>query len=428
MQYAWIISIGTELTLGQSVDTNSAWLAGQLAALGIRAHRHVTVADELAPIRDVLLQAAAACDVILVSGGLGPTDDDLTRQALADAAGVPLELHEPSLVALREYFRVRHRDMPQRNESQAYIPRTARAIANTCGTAPGIAMKLGNAPVYVMPGVPFEMRTMFTRDIRPELQAATSGQVLLMRQLHTFGLGEASLGEQIRDLMERGRNPEVGTTAELGVVGVRINATAATEEAARRMLDETETEIRHHLGSVVFGSDGETLAGVVGRLLTERGQTVTTAESCTGGMIGAALTDVPGSSVYYLGGAVSYANTAKTALVDVPPALLEQHGAVSAPVAQAMAEGVARRLGSDFSLAVTGIAGPAGGTAAKPVGLVYIALRTPSGTVVREHHMGTDAPRDVIRTRAARTALNALRLALVEGLAGGGKAVSPCGR
>jgi nicotinamide-nucleotide amidase len=428
MQNAWILSIGTELTLGQSVDTNSAWLATQLAALGIRTQRHVTVADELAPIRAALLEAAEACDLILVSGGLGPTDDDLTRQALADAAGVALELHEPSLAALRAFFRSRHRDMPQRNEVQAYLPRTARAIANTCGTAPGIAMRLRGTPVYVVPGVPFEMRTMFTHDIEPELRAATSGRVLLMRHLHTFGLGESSLGEQMRDLMQRGRNPEVGTTAELGIIGIRINATGPTAEAARKMLDETETEIRQRFRTVVFGRDGETLAGVVGQLLTARRQTVATAESCTGGLIGAALTDTPGSSNYYLGGVVSYANAAKTALLDVPPALLQQHGAVSAPVAQAMAEGVARRLGSDYALSVTGIAGPAGGSAAKPVGLVYVGVRTPAGTTVHELHLGSDAPRDVIRTRAARTALNLLRLALLGGPAQGDKAPAACGR
>ena len=413
MNNAWIISVGTELTLGQSLDTNSAWLAKQLAGIGIRAHRHVTVADELASLRDLLLAGAASCDVILVTGGLGPTEDDLTRQALADAAGQPLEVDEPSLGALQAFFAARQRPMPERNTVQALIPRTARAIHNTCGTAPGIAIAVAGTPVYAMPGVPFEMRAMSIRDVLPVLRARTAGQIIALRHLHTFGLGESLLGERIRDLMQRGRNPEVGTTAELGIVGIRINATAADERAATAMLDEVEAEIRRRLGHVVFGRDEQTLAGVIGELLVARGQTVSTAESCTGGMLGAALTDVPGSSRYYVGGVVGYANETKTRLLGVSAANLSEHGAVSAAVALAMANGAADALHSDYAVSVTGVAGPDGGTMDKPVGLVFIGLRTPEGTRVREYRLGADNPRDVIRTRATRIALNLLRLGLL---------------
>ena len=412
MRTAWIVSIGTELALGQTVDTNSAWLAQRLLRLGIRPTRHATAADEEADIRAVLRQAADAADLVLVTGGLGPTADDLTRHALATVADVPLEEHAPSLAHLHAFFAARGRAMPPANAVQALIPRGGRALPNAVGTAPGIAITLGRTPCYALPGVPLEMRAMFAESVEPELRAAAGGGAVLCRKLNTFGLGESELGALIADLMARGRNPEVGTTAGYGVVGVRINAAGPDEATARRMLDRAEAELRARLGDLVFGVDDETLAQVVGRRLKTLGRTLSVAESCTGGMIAAALTDVPGSSAYFRGGAVTYANEAKTDMLGVPAELIALHGAVSGPVAEAMAAGAAARLGSDYSLAVTGIAGPTGGTAEKPVGLVFIGLRTPEETVVREFRFGHDAPRDVIRQRATHAALNLLRLNL----------------
>lgn len=414
MEHAWIISVGTELALGQTVDTNAAWLATQLLALGIRPRLHLTVPDDAAGIRDALLRAANAADLILVTGGLGPTDDDLTRHALASAAGLRLRLHTPSLDQIRARFAARGREMSASNRIQAMIPLTATAIPNTRGTAPGIHIMLRGTPCYALPGVPSEMRTMFERDIGPQLRAVARGRVIRTRRLQTFGLGESVVGERIADLMRRGRNPEVGTTAELGIISVHINARADAPAEAARLLDDTEAEIRRRLGDSIFGRGEDTLSGVVGELLAARGQTVSTAESCTGGLIGALLTDVSGSSRYYAGGAVTYANEAKTELLGVCPADLEQYGAVSAPVAQAMACGVAERLHSDYAISATGVAGPTGGTPAKPVGLVFIGLHTPSGTTVAEHHFGHDSARSVIRMRAARTALNLLRLRLLD--------------
>lgn len=412
MQHAWIIAVGTELTLGQTVDTNTAWLATQLAGLGIRTQRHITVPDELEPIRDVLLAAADATELVLVTGGLGPTDDDLTRPALAAAADVPLEEHADCVAALRAYFATRGRPMHERNLVQTLVPRGGRPLLNTCGTAPGLFYVLHGTPIYILPGVPFEMKTMFARDVLPELRAATAGRAVHFRRLHTIGVPESELGARIADLMQRGRNPEVGTTADLGIIGVRINATAETEAVALTLADATEAEVRPRLGSAVFGRDADTLAAVVGRLLEARGATVATAESCTGGVLGALFTDTPGSSRYYVGGVVTYANEAKTALAGVPPELLAAHGAVSGPVAEAMARGAAQRLDATYALSITGIAGPDGGTADKPVGLVYIGLATPTGVTSAEWHFGTDAPRHAIRMRAAHTALNTLRLAL----------------
>jgi len=419
MHDTWIISIGTELTLGRAIDTNAAWLAAQLAALGVRARRHVTVPDESAAIASAALQAAQSADLVLITGGLGPTDDDLTRQALAAAAGVELQLHPRSLDALRVFFANRRREMPERNTIQAMVPRAAVVLPNTCGTAPGFRIDIAGTPCYALPGVPFEMRLMFQREVAPRVRAGGGGAVLSSRVLHTFGWGESDVGQAITDLMQPGRNPEVGTTADGGIVGIRINATAPDSSAATSLLDAAEAEIRGRLGQIVFGRDDDTLAGVVGSLLLSAGVTVATAESCTGGLIGKLLTDVSGSSRYYAGGIITYSNEAKTALLGVARSTLAEHGAVSEPVAREMARGVTEAFGTDYGVSVTGIAGPTGGTAQKPVGLVFIGLHGPESTLVKERRFGSDPPREVIRLRAARTALNLLRLRLSEGGGGG---------
>ena len=413
MRSAWIVSIGSELTLGQSVDTNAPWLAAQLAAQGIRCRRQVTVPDELEALSATFREAAAASDLVVATGGLGPTADDLTRQALAAAAGLPLELDAPSLEQIRAFFARRGREMPSANRVQALLPKGARPLPNTCGTAVGICLELAGTPCYALPGVPFEMREMFRREVLPHLPALGDGQVVRFRRLHCFGTSESAIGEALADLMRPGRNPAVGTTAELGVITVRINASADSPAAAEALLDDTERLVRARLGTAVFGRDGETLASVVGALLAARGQTLGTAESCTGGLIAKLLTDVPGSSAYYLGGAVSYANELKEALVGVPGELLTAVGAVSEPVARAMAEGARRAFGSSFALATTGIAGPTGGTPDKPVGLVFLALAGPQQTRVEAARFGSESPRVVIRERAARTALDLLRRELI---------------
>ncbi|TWT40975.1 Nicotinamide-nucleotide amidohydrolase PncC [Phycisphaerae bacterium RAS1] len=411
MQTAWIISSGSELTLGQSIDTNSAWLSRELAGRGIRPARHITVGDAAADLRDALESAARRADVILLTGGLGPTEDDLTRFVLADIAGAPLELHAASLAQLEAFFAARKRPMPERNRIQAMIPGGARPLPNSCGTAPGIFIELRGTPCFALPGVPFEMRVMFRDQVAAHLDGSRG--VILSRRLSTYGRGESEIGDAIRDLMARGRNPEVGTTAQLGEIGIRINAAADAVQAALRLLDADEAEVRRRLGELVFGRDEETLAGAVGDLLQKRHATLATAESCTGGMIGQMLTATPGSSAYYLGGVVAYSNEAKERLLDVPRDVLDAHGAVSRPAAEAMAEGARRRFSADFAVSVTGIAGPSGGRPDKPVGLVYLGIAAAEGVAVEEYRFGEDAPRDVIRERAARTALNRLRLALL---------------
>lgn len=410
---AWLISFGTELTLGQTVDTNASWLAQQLAALGVRVERFSVVADDIDAIRTLLRDAVRNASLIICTGGLGPTEDDLTRQTLAEVANVPLSLDAASLEQIRAFFTRRGRVMPERNSVQAMFPAGATPIENTCGSAPGIRFEIGAATIFAMPGVPFEMKAMFARDVAPALQMRADSTVIRSRLLNTIGLGESDIGERIHDLMTRGRNPDVGTTAANGVVGIRINATASSDEAATRLLDETEAEIRSRLGKIVFGRDRETIAEVVGRLLSERGETLSVAESCTGGWLGKRLTDTPGSSCYFVGGVIAYANELKTGLLGVSSETLSRSGAVSEAVAAEMAVNCCNRTNSTYAISATGIAGPSGGSKEKPVGLVWIGLATPTGVSSHEFRFGADAPRELIRLRSVNHALNLLRLRLI---------------
>jgi nicotinamide-nucleotide amidase len=410
---AQILSVGTELTIGQAIDTNAAWLAQQLAVLGIHCTKHVTVPDDRAAIAEAIGLASSAAGVVIVTGGLGPTADDLTRHALADVLGTQLRLHQPSLDQIAAFFAERRRAIPDGNRIQAMIPKSAEPIPNTCGTAPGMRARLKEADVYLMPGVPREMQAMFERDIRPALAPMSGGEVILQRTLHTFGMPESELGGRIADLMDSGRNPYVGTSASDLVISIRINAHAFDADTARAWLEQDAGEIRRRLGDVVFGEEEETLAHAVGRLLAARGQTVSTAESCTGGLVAKRLTDVSGSSAYFIQGFVTYSNEAKHRLLDVPVELIQAHGAVSREVAEAMATNCRRLAGTDYALSATGVAGPTGGTPEKPIGLVLVGLATPTETVVQELRLGETLPREAIRDRTAKIAVNVLRLRLL---------------
>ena len=410
---ARIISIGAELTLGQTVDTNAAWLAAQLATLGIDCTQHVTIADELEPIRDAIVTASRESDLVLITGGLGPTADDLTRDAMAAALGCELQFHARSFKQITSYFNQRKRRMHESNRAQAMIPESAEPLPNTCGTAPGITARLNNAVIYCLPGVPFEMKAMFDRDVLPRLVAVGGRKVISQRVLRTFGMSESELGAKLSDLMRRGRNPQVGTSAGDLVISVRIQAHARSAVEANRLLNADAKLVRERLGKVVFGEGDETLAHAVARLLIERGLTISTAESCTGGLLAKRLTDVPGSSAYMVQGFVTYANEAKRDLLDVPMDLIETHGAVSPQVAEAMAANCRRLSATDYALSTTGIAGPTGDTPTKPIGLVYVALATPDETIVKTLHLGETLTRTQVRDRTAKIALNLLRLQLI---------------
>ncbi len=409
---AILLSIGDELALGQTVDTNSGWLAAQLAANGIPTRLHETVADDRGLIAASIRWAATKAELIIVTGGLGPTDDDLTRQALADAMGCELIEDAKSLADLEALFRDRGYPMAERNRVQALHPVGSRMIPNPAGTAPGIVAQLGECVIYVTPGVPREMKAMFRDSILPNLRPAAGGaRTILTTKVNTFGRGESDVAERLGELMDRGRNPTVGTTVSMGLCSIRVRSESADSDRARQQMEDTLRQVEDRLGPIVFGREDASLQDAVVALLVERGQTIATAESCTGGMIGSLLTDVAGSSGAYLGGWVTYTNQLKDEQLGVSRDTLEKHGAVSEPVVRAMAEGARQRSGADYAVSVSGIAGPGGGRDDKPVGTVWLGLAGPGETLARRGHF--HGPRGVVRDRAAKCALQMLRLTLL---------------
>ena len=354
---AVIIAIGDELVGGASVDTNSAYLSARLAERGIVAVRHVTVGDDAGRITDAIVRAAEETGLVIITGGLGPTRDDLTRQAIADAMGVGLVEDARSAERIAAFFARIERQMKPSNLTQALVPAGAEALDNDCGTAPGIAGRLGRTYVFALPGPPNEMTEMFEKYVLPRLPAAGA---IARRILHAFGAGESDIGERIADLMARQANPKVGTTVKGGIISIRIVADGETADRAENLAEKTADEIRRRLGELIFGAGDQTLPSVVGSALRTGGLTLATAESCTGGMIGRMMTETPGASEYFLGGVISYSNAAKITMLNVPPEVIETHGAVSEQVAAAMACGAREKFGSDFALGITGIAGPAG--------------------------------------------------------------------
>lgn len=418
---AVILSIGDELVLGQTIDTNSAYLSGQLASMGILTLYHQTIADDQNAIAQAIRQATQAAEWVLVTGGLGPTMDDLTRQALAQAMDVPLVLDMPSLQAIEAFFAKRNRTMAQSNRIQAMCPVGATMLPNACGTAPGIKAKLLRATVYVTPGVPGEMLTMWRRSIQPEIQAiagasnpAGGQRTILTLKANTFGIGESTLGQMLGSLMDRNRNPTVGTTVSGGIVSVRIRSDFPQAEQARREMDRTLAQVQSVLGDFLFGIEEQTLQCSLVDLLARGDRQLVTAESCTGGMVAQAITGVPGSSAHYLGGWVTYANEMKQNELGVDAQLIACHGAVSEPVALAMANGALKQSRGDLAVSLTGIAGPGGAAPEKPVGLVWLAIadeRSGDSFALRLDLGQND--RAITRDRAAKSALQALRFHLL---------------
>ena len=412
---AIIISIGDELVLGQSVDTNAAWLSNQLRLAGINTFCHNTVPDDEDAIVHAIRQAAQSAAVVLITGGLGPTDDDLTRQAIGKAIDSPLQLHQGSLDEIQGFFNNLGRSMPEINKVQAMIPTSAEPISNNCGTAPGVKAKLHNATIYAMPGVPREMMAMFQDKIRPQLNISTNNRkIILTTELHSLGMGESTVGELLNELMARDRNPTVGTTASDGLISIRIRCRMQDSEKANDAMNSTVREIKDRLGDIIFGQDQTTLAEAVIELLLNQNLTLTTAESCTGGLISKLITDVPGSSNVFAGGWVTYANRAKIDQLGVPPRIIYSHGSVSEPVVREMARSALNKNCTELAIATSGIAGPAGGSAEKPVGTVWFALayKDKFADSVKTRTMLTQlaGDRESVRNRAAYTALQMLRL------------------
>ena len=412
---AEILCIGTELLLGNITNGNARWIAEQLAALGIPHHRQLVVGDNRERLIAELQAAAQRCRVLITTGGLGPTPDDLTTEAIAAAFGAPLVEHPQVWAEIQARLAARGRPCAASNRRQAFLPEGAALLPNPTGTAPGMIWSpRPDFTILTFPGVPSEMRAMWEATAAPWLRAAGLAEgVFASRMLHFWGVGESNLAEQMADLLE-GTNPTVAPYAGSGEVKLRITARAATAEAAVQLLAPVEAEIRARTGALCFGVDEASLASVLLEQLRSRGQTLAVAESCTGGGLGASLAAVPGASDVLLGGVIAYANRVKHGLLGVPAELLEAHGAVSDPVARAMAEGARRATGADWALALTGVAGPGGGSAEKPVGLVHIAVAGPAGCSSEGVRFGASRGRGWIQTLAAGEALNRLRLALLE--------------
>lgn len=397
-----LVSIGTELLLGQIVDTNAAWLSARLAEVGVGVYRRSTVGDNRERIISALQEALARADGVITIGGLGPTDDDLTREAIATVLGEPLVLDEGEAERIRVFFAARGREATDRQLRQAMRPVSGQPIPNPNGTAPGLYAEWNGKPILALPGPPNEFKPMATEHVLPRLAARTGGRVIRSRVLRLCGVGESDAEAQLHDLIQS-ENPTLAPLAKLGEVHFRITARADSPTDAEQKIAEMEREVRARLGAYIFGVDETTLEQAVVQRLIEVGQSLVIAESCTGGLLGHRITSVPGSSEVFLGGVVSYSNALKESLLGVPREILETHGAVSEPTAQAMAEGVRVRLGGWWGVGITGIAGPSGGTPEKPVGLVYIGISDPSATVVRSQVFPGD--RETVKYRATQYAL-----------------------
>jgi nicotinamide-nucleotide amidase len=408
---AEVISIGSELTSGQNLDTNCQWLSQRLAEMGIAVGWHTTVADDLDANVECFRIAAGRARLVIATGGLGPTQDDLTREALARLAGVELLLDQPLLETIQQMFSKRGRTMPERNRVQAMFPAGAEPIANPRGTAPGIWMPIGNSVVVAMPGVPSEMFFMFENQVRRRLvELGLASGVLVQRKINCFGTGESAVEEKLLDLTRRGHVPEVGITVSDATISLRILARAPTLSEAQAQIAPVEETIRSRLGILVFGVEDEDLHHVVVRLLGEKRKSLATAEGVTAGLVSQRLGQVPGASIWFRGGVVAYDNRLKTEMLAVPNALIEDKGAVSAAVAEAMAVGCRSRWHTDLASSTVGIAGPDGGSADKPVGLVYVALASDEG--VHSQSFSWVGNRSEVQSRTAKMALNKIRLHL----------------
>jgi nicotinamide-nucleotide amidase len=402
---AEVITVGTEILLGHILDTNALYLSKKLAEIGVNLYYKTSVGDNIERLKSALSIASGRADIIIITGGLGPTVDDITRDAVAAYTGKKLVPDAGIIKKLGELFAVRKWKMTDNNLTQANIPAGATIIENNNGTAPGFIVEHGSKMLAAMPGVPAEMYPMMENTVMPYIlkKYGTGSFVIKSRTLKVAGLGESLVDDRINDLFRGSSNPTIGVYAHQTEIEVRLTAKAGSEKQADEMNEALKAKILDRLGDAVYGEDEETLEGKIGALLVAKKMSVSTAESCTAGLLSYRITNTAGSSAYFMGGINSYSNDVKRALLGVPVDILADYGSVSEECAEAMSIACRGKFDTDCSVAITGIAGPGGGTAEKPVGLVYIAVNIKGDVKVYRNMFGGN--RDAIRARSAHMAL-----------------------
>ena len=404
---AEIIAVGSELLTPDRVDTNSLFLTAQLNRLGIEVTRKTVVGDELGDLRNAFDSAMQRVELVIASGGLGPTEDDRTRDAVADLLGRKLSRDSGVLLKIEERFRQLGRTMSEVNTRQAMVPEGADILDNPRGTAPGLWLEARGHIVVLLPGPPHELKAMFAAQVENRIAKLSTGVRLLARELRVAGMGESDVDQRIAPIYTRHSDVQTTILTAPGEIQIHLRAWTTDIPAAESKLQQIQESIVLALGEAVFTVHGECMEDVVARELTMHQATIATAESCTGGLLAERLTRIPGSSAYFLGGVVSYSNTLKSAWVDVPAEIIDTRGAVSAEVAVALADGIRRRTGATVGVGITGVAGPTGGTPEKPVGTVHVAIASASGS--KERMVRYPGERDRIRWQASQTALDLVR-------------------
>ena len=398
---AEILCVGTELLLGDIVNTNAAFLSRQLAELGIAVYRQTCVGDNAERLKSALALALGSADLVITSGGLGPTYDDITKETVAEYFGLKLVTHRGTLEKIRGYFAALGRKMPENNTKQAEIPEGAVVFRNDNGTAPGLCVSVGDKTVIMLPGPPGELIPLFNDKVLPYLSSHRS-HVFVSKNIHLFGIGESAAEEIIKDIMINSTNPTVAPYCKEGEVRLRVTAGAETEREASEMCGQMVSRIAGtEIGQYIYGVDVDSMEEAAIAKLRENSLTLAVAESCTGGLISKLITDMPGVSDVFLGGAVTYANSAKENIIGVSRESLDRYGAVSEAVALEMARGVREKFGSDVGVSATGVAGPSGGTEEKPVGCVFVAISSKDGEYARRLSLSPMRSRDYIRNVTA---------------------------
>lgn len=409
---AFIVNIGDELLIGQVANLNASWMAEQLNRMGVEVVKIVVVGDTSEQISEAIEDAARTAEVVFLTGGLGPTNDDKTKEVLCEYFGTRLVMHEPSLKNITEYFRSRGVELTELNRRQAEIPEGCRPIPNKEGTAPGLWIEAENKIYIAVPGVPFEMKAMMLEHILPDIEKMLEPPWVVHKTVLTQGVGESFLAERIaqweNDLPS---NIKLAYLPSPGIVRLRLTARGDDKEQLKNNIEEQIAKLKSVIPEIIYGYDNDTLEKVIGKLLSKMGATLAVAESCTGGALAHRIITVPGSSAYFKGSFVAYSNEIKTDFLDVPAEVLEKHGAVSEDTVILMAENIRKKIKTDFAVAVSGIAGPDGGTEDKPVGTVWIAVSSEKGTRAKKFQFGNN--RLVNIERAVMTALGMLRKEII---------------